>query len=154
MAGDDAFGQLVGDRVMAMDLPDVEVASLGAQPYALVHHLEAGRQGLVIVDASQATRQVPAGQLLDIDFNRADELQLIHDIALSTHGLSVANELELASKLDILPPWVRLVSATIEHFEIGCSPTLVTQSLVEPAALCVAGMVQQWISECRRPRHA
>ena len=46
MAGDDAFGQLVGDRVSSMELPGVEVANLGAQPYGLVHRLEGGRDGL------------------------------------------------------------------------------------------------------------
>ena len=117
MAGDDAFGHLVGDRVLAMELPNVEVANLGAQPFGLLNHLQGDRLGLIIVDACQATQSIPAGQLLDMDFHRAGQLQLVQDVALSTHGLSVANELELAKRLLLLPAWVQLVTATVEHVD-------------------------------------
>jgi hydrogenase maturation protease len=154
LAGDDAFGGLVGDRVLAMDLPGVELANVGMQPFGLVHRLEGGRQGLVIVDASLATPAVPAGHLLDIDFFAPHEVPLVHDIALSTHGLSIADELELAKQLDILPPRVRLVTATTAVFVLGLPPTLDTQRLVEPAALCVARIAEQWMSENRSCQRA
>lgn len=154
MAGDDAFGQLVGDRVRAMELQDVAIAQVGAQPYGLVHRLEDDHPGLVIVDASLATQEISAGQLLDLDFLAPNNLQLVHDIVVSTHGLSVANELELARRLHVLPPRVRLVTATVEHFEVGSPPTVVTQRLVEPAAICVARIVRQWRSRSRRRQNA
>ena len=144
LAGDDAFGEWVGRRVEAMALPDVEVACVGMQPFGLVHRLTAGRQGLVIVDAAQATSATPAGALLDVDFHGQGELQLVHDTALSTHGLSIANELQLASTLHALPPRVRLIAATLEMFDIGCRPSAVMRRLVQPAALRVASIAQQW----------
>lgn len=154
LAGDDAFGELVSTRVEAMALPDVAVHNIGMQPFGLVHRLSDGFHGLVIVDASQATPVVPAGELLDIDFFEQRELQLVHDIALSTHGLSIADELKLARTLDILPPRVRLVTVTSATFDIGSQPTRAMQRLVQLAAVSVARIVEQWRCESGSRCHA
>lgn len=154
LAGDDAFGPLVIDLLQAMSLPEVELAAIGMQPFGLVHRLNERRQGLVIVDASQATAEFPPGKLLNVDFFAREDLQLVHDLVLSTHGLSVANELELARKLGVLPPRVRLVAATVESVKIGAPATTTIRRLVRPAAECVARLVLAWQVFRESRRHA
>lgn len=144
MAGDDAFGQRVADRVQAMQLPNVAVLKVGMQPFGLVHQLNETCPGLVIVDASQATEEIPAGQLLDFDFFDNHQLRLLHDLVLSTHGLSVANELELARRLHTLPSRVRLVTATVASIDVGQTLTSAIEGLIEPAANRVAQILMEW----------
>jgi Ni,Fe-hydrogenase maturation factor len=47
------------------------------------------------------------------------ELRLVHDCVLSTHGLSVADEIRLAKQLDLCPSEVRLVAVVAESVEVG-----------------------------------
>ena len=154
MAGDDAFGELVADRLQAMHLPDVEIAKVGMQPFGLLHRLQEDRQGLVILDASFASAGLHAGELLDVDFFERGDLQLVHDLAFSTHGLSVASELKMAEKLQVLPPRVQLIAATVESVDIGRPPSTAVRRLIEPAAARVASLVRQWQTAIKRCQYA
>ncbi len=117
MAADDSFGPLVAASVRAMTPPGVEVVNLGMRPAALLDHL-AGRRALCVVDAARCDG-MPEGTLLDADFFDAHRPRLVHEAALSTHGLSVADELELARRLGICPKDVRLVAAIAGSVEVG-----------------------------------
>ena len=117
MAADDSFGPLVAEAVRAMAIPGVEVVSLGMKPASLLDHL-AGRSAVCVVDAARCDG-LPAGTLIDVDFFDADRPPLVHDASLSTHGLSVADELELARRLGVCPKIVRLVAAVAGSVEVG-----------------------------------
>ena len=91
MAGDDSFGPRVAEAVRAMALAGVEVMNLGMKPASLLDHL-AGRRAVCIVDAA-CCDGLPEGTLIDVDFLDADRPRLLHDSTLSTHGLSLADEL-------------------------------------------------------------
>jgi hydrogenase maturation protease len=119
MAGDDAFGPRVAEAVRAMAIPGVEVVALGMKPAGLLDQL-AGRRALCVVDAARCDG-VPTGTLLDLDFFGANRPSLVHDTALSTHGLSVADEIELARRLDLCPEEVRLVAVAAGSVEVGRS---------------------------------
>lgn len=153
MAADDAFGPLVGRCLTELHLPDVQVVALGMQPYGLLNHL-AGLEGLILVDAAQATSTIPAGKLMEVDFFGEQQLQLVHDLTLSTHGLTIPDELQLARKLGLLPPRVRLVTATVERFEVGIRRTFKMDRLVKPAAERVAKIVSRWSDQLRSCCHA
>ena len=117
MAADDAFGPLVAEAVRAMALSGVEVVSLGMKPASLLDHL-ADRRAVCVVDAARCDG-APVGTLIDADFFAADRPPLVHDASLSTHGLSVADELELARRLGLIPEHVRLVAVVAGSVEVG-----------------------------------
>ena len=89
------------------------------KPAALLDHL-AGRRAVCVVDAARCDG-VPAGTLIDMDFFDAERPPLVHNDSLSTHGLSVADELELARRLGICPQDVWLVAAVAGSVEVGRS---------------------------------
>jgi hydrogenase maturation protease len=117
MAADDSFGPRVAQALRAMAIPRVEVVNLGMKPAALLDHL-AGRRALCVVDAA-CCEDMPPGTLIEADFFAADRPALVHDAALSTHGLSIADELELAERLGMCPQDVRLVAVVAGTVEVG-----------------------------------
>ena len=121
MAADDSFGPLVAEAVRAMAIPGVEVVSLGMKPASLLDYL-ADRRAVCVVDAARCDG-LPVGMLIDADFFDADRPPLVHDASLSTHGLSVADELALAQRLGISPKDVRLVAVVAGSVEIGRTPS-------------------------------
>jgi hydrogenase maturation protease len=117
MAADDALGPLVAEAVRAMALAGVEVVSLGMKPASLLDHL-VGRRAVCVVDAARCDGML-VGTLIDADFFAADRPPLVHDASLSTHGLSVADELALARRLGLCPKVVRLVAVVAGSVEVG-----------------------------------
>lgn len=111
MASDDAFGPLVARELRRINPPGIDVIDLDIRPAALLDHL-AGRPGLVLLDAVHAPDHEP-GTLLDIDWFSADRPALVNDDTMSTHGLSIATQLQLAGKLGLLPRSVRLIAMTL-----------------------------------------
>jgi hydrogenase maturation protease len=111
MASDDAFGPLVARALGRLDLPNIEIIDLDIRPAALLDHL-AGRSGLIILDAVYAPDAQP-GNLLDIDWFDEDRPALVNDDTMSTHGLSIGRQLELAQTLNMLPLTVRLIAVTL-----------------------------------------
>jgi hydrogenase maturation protease len=141
MAADDAFGPLVAAALAAAPPTDMEIVNLGMKPLALLGQL-AGRKAVCVVDAARCD-DAPAGTLIDIDFSAANRLRLVHDAVLSTHGLSVADELALAERLDIYRGEVRLVAAVVESVELGiAADTRVLRQV--PAAAC---RIAEWASK-------
>jgi Ni,Fe-hydrogenase maturation factor len=148
MAADDAFGPLVAEALRATTPANVEIVSLGMKPAGLLDIL-ANRRALCVVDAAHCDGLTPGTLLeIDDPLSlwervrvRADseqdntcstsaltpspspkergELRLVHDCVLSTHGLSVADEIRLAKQLDLCPSEVRLVAVVAESVEVG-----------------------------------
>ena len=117
LAADDAFGPLVAEAVRATALTGVEVLNLGMKPAGLLDHL-ADRRAVCVVDAACGDG-LPPGTLIDQDFFDANGIRLVHDGALSTHGLAVTDELELARRLGICPNDVWLVAVVADSVEVG-----------------------------------
>lgn len=118
MASDDAFGPLVARELRRVNPPGVEVIDLDIRPAALLDHL-AGRSGLILLDAVHAPDHEP-GMVLDIDWFSEARPALLNDDTMSTHGLSIAMQLELAGRLGLLPPIVRLIAMTLgEQPKVG-----------------------------------
>jgi hydrogenase maturation protease len=117
MAADDSFGPRVAEAVSAMALGGVEVVSLAAQSGGLLSHL-AGCRAVCVVDAAQCDG-LPVGALIEMDLRDPKRPQLIHEGTLSTHGLSLAAEIELAERLGLCPEHVHLVAVIAGSFELG-----------------------------------
>jgi hydrogenase maturation protease len=131
-AGDDAFGPRVAALLRENDRADLEVVDLGMKPAALLDHLE-GRQMLVIVDAA-AGQGLPPGLLIDTDWWSADRPPLVSERSLSTHGISLADQIELAGKLHLLPRIVRVIAATGAAMTVGAESSPSIDRLVAEAA--------------------
>jgi hydrogenase maturation protease len=117
MAGDDAFGPMVARALRTMALHGVEVVDLGMTPAALLDYL-ADRTAVCIVDAA-IDKRLPPGTLVEADFFGPNRPQLVHERALSSHGLSVAGQLAMASGLGPLPDEVRIVAVTLGSAKLG-----------------------------------
>lgn len=117
-AGDDALGPLVAEKLQRLALSDVEVVNLDIRPAGLVDHLMTPRDTLIIVDAvTMAGAEV--GSVVDVDWRSCDRPRLMHDDVLSSHGLSIAHQIDLAEKLGMLPLRVRLIGAVIAGARVG-----------------------------------
>jgi hydrogenase maturation protease len=110
-AGDDAFGPQVAAALRAQPLPGTVVLDLQLNPWGLADHLE-GRQALFILDAASVPG-TPTGQVLDFDWFDPARPPLRRESVLSSHALSVGEQLELAQTLGLLPPvvWVIVLVA-------------------------------------------
>jgi hydrogenase maturation protease len=144
LAGDDAFGPLVAQRLRQLSPKGTEIIDLGTKPAGLLDHLP-GRHGVIIVDAAEPSSG-SAGELIDMDFMSSCRPPLRHDVALSSHGLSIAHELALARTLGMLPVHVHLIAAATGTTQIGEAPTVGVLQSVEPAANRVAEIAAMWLS--------
>lgn len=145
LAGDDAFGPLVADALQPEVGAAIEVICLGMRPAALLDHL-ADRRALCVVDAAWCAQR-PAGTLLELDFFAADRPELVYDRALSSHGLSVAAELQLARQLGLCPPQVRLVAVVAATVEVGSPMTPCVAQQVPVAARRIADWARRQLPD-------
>lgn len=152
MASDDAFGPLVAHELRHRSLPGVDVIDLDIRPAALLDHL-AGRTGLILVDAAHAPDAEP-GEVLDIDWFDPKRPELVNDDAMSTHGLSIASQLELAQRLGMLPERVRLIAAVVEPHGVGDPVSLCLARQIITAVNLVVMHAERWSASILEYEHA
>ena len=153
MAGDDAFGPLVAHALRAFAPPHLEVVDLGMKPAGLLDHLD-DRRALIIVDAAIAGPGFPEGSLVDIDFYSPVRPPLLHDAPLSSHGLSISHELELAKRLGRLPQHVILVAAAAGDVTVGNPTSTAVANLVEPAVRRILGRTERLLDTSNEKTNA
>ncbi len=113
-SGDDASGPLVASRVAQLALPDVEVVTHD-EPLALVEHL-AQHRDVIVVDAVR----VPHGHPGRVHVVRVGSAPVRSGVpALGSHGLGVAEAIELARALDRLPQRLTLVGVEARVVDVG-----------------------------------
>jgi hydrogenase maturation protease len=115
--GDDAFGPLVISRLNELHLQGITAVDLGLRPDLLIEHLP-GVKKLIVVDAVSYPH-TPAGLIVALDW---PTMQKLPDRPTGTHGISLLAELQLADRLGILPPVVRLIGVTIGQTELESPP--------------------------------
>lgn len=111
MASDDAFGPMVARDLKARPSPSIDVVELDIRPAALLDYLP-GHDGLILVDAVMDPDQ-PPGEIVDVDWHAPDRPELANDDTMSTHGLSLGSQVQLAQTLGMLPGVVRLIGLTL-----------------------------------------
>ena len=118
--GDDAVGPEVASRVAQLGLPGVAVAMLD-EPMALVEQF-ATHDHVVVVDATD-----PRGHPGRVHVRDVSGAPLRREPpALGSHGLGVADAVELARALGRLPKRLTLVGVEARTFRLGAplSPRL------------------------------
>lgn len=131
MAGDDSFGPRVGRRLRELAIPGVRVVDLDMQPAAFLDLLP-GPDSVVLVDAVQASER-PDDALVEIDLIKEELPALLHDDVLSSHGLALAEQLELARRLSLWPAKLRFLGAPIRTAEVGATARPELEQLVVAA---------------------
>jgi hydrogenase maturation protease len=122
----------------------VDVIDLGMKPVGLLDHL-ADRAALIVIDAAQPLGDRPSAALIDLPFGSPERPPLRHDATLSSHGLSLAHELALADKLDLLPSHVHLIAAEAHLTQLGQPLSPQVTQLVELAARRVVQLARAWV---------
>ncbi|MAE66141.1 MAG: hypothetical protein CMJ18_17870 [Phycisphaeraceae bacterium] len=148
MAGDDIFGHLVVERLKTAPAPNIEVIELGANPARLIDRL-ADRDTLFVVDAAWFPDE-GTGRLIDVDWFDPDRPPLMSESLLSTHGLSIADQLNLARRLDLLPSIVRLIAVTIGGAAVGDA----VDTALRASADAAADIVRRRAARLEEPSHA
>jgi len=96
------------------------VVELGMRPAALLHHLP-GPARLLVVDAIRAP--APAGTLVDRGWPQDVPPELSTDDPLSSHGLDVLSQLQLARAVGVAPEEVRILGLVLGTTEVGAAPS-------------------------------
>lgn len=112
----------------------VEIVNLGMRPAALLDHLP-GRQALGVVDAVTGAG-FAVGQVVEVDWFDPRRPQLVHEDVLSTHGLSLGAQLELARQLGMLPARVRLFGLAVMGGRVPASGGRASDSTNELPEAC------------------
>ncbi len=111
LAGADGFGPSVAE-LLRRHLPSrVELLEMGTSPASLMDRL-ANHRELIIVDAVCAPNTA-AGEVIEFDWCDPARPELVSERPVSTHGLSISQQLDLAGALGSLPPVVRVMGMTI-----------------------------------------
>jgi len=100
---------------------------------------------LVLIDAAQGTKCLPAGEWRRIEYPR--QASVIEECALrETHTMSVESMLRLARQLDRLPGevWIYAVAGKRFEPESGLSPEV--QSVMDEVTDCIEKDVRAWPS--------
>jgi hydrogenase maturation protease len=116
LRGDDAAGLLVADHVRDAAPAGVEVVSAPRDAAALLDALD-GAADVVVVDAAV---DVEPGRLVRHDAV-AGPLPFTRDP--SSHGLGVAEAIELVRALGRLPPRVTVYGIGAASFDVGAPPS-------------------------------
>lgn len=126
--GDDVIGLLVADRVRELGAIGVTVVPV-ASPLALLEVFDA-YDSVVVVDAVRS-----GGSAGAVTVTRVDEAPLPNrSAAAGTHGLGVAEAVELARALDRLPTRLVVVGVELADVTTGADLTEAVSRAVDQAA--------------------
>ena len=124
--GDDGIGARVVRRIAELR-PDLETRILRADGLSLLDAWT-GAETVVLVDAVQAGGR--AGSVVRFD---ATEHSVPYAAHASTHGLGVAEAIELGRSLGKLPQRLVFIGVEGSHFDLGSPPSPPVADSVEEA---------------------
>lgn len=134
--GDDGVGPEVARRIAEMSVPGILVVE-HAEPLDLVERLGASEDCVVVVDAAR-----PDGQPGRVHVWRVGVAPLRHaPLALGSHGLGVAEAVELARATGRLPRRLVLVGVEGCAFEVGRPLSAEVRARLDDAVRTVLGLV-------------
>lgn len=113
--GDDGVGRVLARRMVALDLPNVEIRESSGESFSLME-LWAETQKVILVDAIQSGATPGTVQRFDAG---SQPLPTEFVQQCSTHALSLPEAVELARSLGQLPPEVVIFGIEGLSFEHG-----------------------------------
>lgn len=127
--GDDAAGRVVARRLRGALPTEIEVAEVNGETAMLLEKLD-GAADAYLVDACASG--APPGTIRRFDLHDAPLPQGL--FGLSTHGLGLAEAIELARALGQLPPRCILYAIEGACFDVGASLSPSVADAVDEAA--------------------
>ena len=112
--GDDAAGRLVARRLRSALAADIEIAETDGEPSALLTLLD-GAERAILADACASGATPGTVQRFDVSDTPLPKATF----SLSTHGLGLAEAIELARALGQLPAQTIVYAIEASAFEIG-----------------------------------
>lgn len=152
MAGDDALGPWVTQRLRQHPPAWTEIVDLDLNPAGLLDHLPRD-QAVFIIDAIKIEDQ-DAGQIVDINWFSPDRPKMVHDDVLSSHGLSIASQINLAQTLDLLPPIVRLIGVTLNEAKVGDDVSEKVAAKIDLVVKTINDQIERIINKPLEVNHA
>jgi hydrogenase maturation protease len=116
LRADDAFGPVVAQRLMAMDLPPgVKVIETGIGGIALVQELQEGYDALVVIDAVDRGRPPGHVMLIALEVPHVDDMEwgARYDFLADVHLATPERALIMSKALGVLPD---------DTIMVGCQP--------------------------------
>jgi hydrogenase maturation protease len=116
LRADDAFGVVVAQRLMEMELPaGVKVVETGIGGIALVQELQEHYDAMVIIDAVDRGRPPGHVMLIELEIPHADEMEWSerYDFLADVHLATPTRALIMSKSLGVLPDKLLMV---------GCQP--------------------------------
>lgn len=138
MRGDDGAGLLVARLLQDMSLPGVHILQRGGEGSTLIDAWQ-GYRNVILVDAARG--QAP-GKIHHFDLARG-LLPAILSSNLSSHAFGVAGAIELARRLNCLPPHLTVYAIEGHDFTLGQAPS----PAVNRAAYLLARRLQKQFSK-------
>ncbi len=137
MRGDDGVGPEVASRVGRLLLPGVEVAA-EIDPLALLDHLQRTPPPdvVVVVDAT-----APGSEPGRVRLHRVGSGSLRHGSPFGSHGLGVADAVELARTLDLLPRQLILVGIEAKSANLGADLSAAVRAGLDDAVTAVVALL-------------
>ncbi|MCP4593819.1 MAG: hydrogenase maturation protease [bacterium] len=146
--GDDGAGVRIGEALRRSDLaehPGVRILLTESPGIDLIADME-GVEFFVLVDAAQADSDHPAGTWAKLDYG-APGAKLRVGRQQSTHGLSIAEALELAAALGQLPSQVWVYAVFGERFDLGTEASPETTAVLPSIAQMIERHVAEYLDE-------
>lgn len=148
LQGDDGFGVVVAHRLMERtDLsPAAKVIETGIGGMSLIQELMLGYDALIIVDAFRKGGAPGRLYLLEPELPDLSHLDAhaLRDYFSDTHYATPMRALSLLSRIDSLPPTIRIVGCepeALEDLKIGLSAS--ASAAVDPAVK----MIVDWVAD-------
>lgn len=152
-AGDDAFGPLVARELTLRPSSRRRVVDLSMQPAAVLDVLP-GHGALIVVDAVRIDASA-TGELIDLDWSEARAaIAATGHVSTSSHGLDLADQLDLAQTLGILPSRSRLIGLATAGAAVGVAASPDLSVAVRSAASRIDEWIARWYDAGMEQRHA
>jgi hydrogenase maturation protease len=140
--GDDALGPRVSERVRELLPPEVEVASVTGDLFAMLERWH-GKDMVLVVDAMRSG--AAPGTVSRFDVGEGAIGEQLESFA-SSHSVDLRQAVELARSLGRLPRRLILYGVEAAGFELG-------EGLSDPVARAVDTVVERIVEECPCTRH-
>ncbi len=114
LRGDDAIGPMLIDSLSMLPDSQIELVDAGSDALGILEYLD-GRDQVLIVDACSMGRK--PGTL--VEFDPSEIKAVLADDSLSLHGLGLAESIQMAESLQMLPKDLKIIGIEPESIQFN-----------------------------------
>jgi hydrogenase maturation protease len=140
---DDGVGARVATVLRERDDARLRVVEIGARGASALLDALGGEGGLIVVDGVMGPGLDP-GAVVDVDCRDPRRPRFARDAAISSHAISLAEQLMLADRLGMLPARVRVVGVSVASVRVGEAMAPAVRDAVPEAVARVMAWADRW----------